>query len=120
MMREPTIRRAAALLGTALLLGIASCTALDPDPRATIGSPGEEDLNALSGEALYARECASCHGASGIPVDTSVKTLRGYAKPFESFDSTMTEGPSGMPQFPEIDAAARHRLYDYIKTFPQE
>ena len=114
------IRRTATLLCIGAMLTIASCSVLDPDPHATIDSPGSTDPNALSGEALYARECASCHGASGIPVDTSVKTLRGYDKPFASFDSTMTEGPSGMPQFPEIDQAARHRLYDYIKTFPRE
>lgn len=117
VMRLPIGRRGLGALAAGLLLGFAGCSVLDPDPRATIdNTAGSTDQT--TGAAIYLRECASCHGTDGAPLTSTAKDLRGYQGTFEDLDTALTVGPSGMPQFPQIDNSARHRLYDHIRTFP--
>lgn len=104
------------LLMGALPLLVAACTILDPNPEATIGREG--DAPPESGESLYLRNCAGCHGMSGVPTDTSVRTLRGWPGDFARFDSTLTIGPGAMPEFPELDSSARRTIFDHIRKFP--
>lgn len=109
-------RRLRRLALTTLALAAGGCTILDPDPEATINQPPAVEM---TGETLYLNHCAGCHGIGGTPSDTStIKTLRGYAKSYDSFDSTLDMAPGIMPLFPQLDSAERMKIYDHIRKFP--
>ncbi len=101
-----------------LLIILSGCTILDPNPRATVANASAVDSSARSAKSIYINKCAGCHGLAGKPADTSVTDLRGYAGAFEAFDGALTIGPSGMPQYPELDTTIRHRLYELVRSFP--
>jgi mono/diheme cytochrome c family protein len=101
---------------------IAGCAAIDPSPEAIIGKPEPpSSTDPKSGREIFDNLCTTCHNTDGSPVDPSIKEsdIRNYSKAFESFDSTLNNGPGAMPIFTQsqIDSAARHRLFDHIKTF---
>jgi mono/diheme cytochrome c family protein len=101
-----------------LLLLLPGCTALDPNPEATVTNPPQAtDTIPQSGEGLYRFYCAGCHGLHGIPTAAGISGIKGYSQPFHAFDSVLTIGPGLMPRFPELDSAQRQRIYDYVRSF---
>lgn len=52
------------------------------------------------GERLYHRNCAECHGSSGISGEKAIPDLRNTALPYEAFDAVVRQGlkvANGMP-----------------------
>lgn len=107
----------AARLATVALALVAGCAVLDPSPEATI-TKDSSTVPALTGEQLYISNCAGCHGLTGAPSDTAiVKDIRDWPGDYAKFDTVMSDnGPGAMPNFPELDQAARRKIFDHIKT----
>jgi mono/diheme cytochrome c family protein len=105
-------------LALSILLAFAGCTVLDPNPGASINRHSDDTTSGeMTGQQLYLRDCANCHGLEGTSVDTlTVKSIKGYDRSYEEFDSVMTSGPGAMPRYPQIDSLHRRMLYQYIKT----
>ncbi len=103
-----------------LTMLVGACDILDPSPEATVTRPAPTDSTEVpTGEALYVRECAFCHGLDGEPVGATITPLSQYSGTFQDFDEVLLEGPGGMPRFPytQLDTTERHEIYDYIQKF---
>lgn len=115
-----TLFRLRALAGATLVgFALVSCGVLDPNPHATITGPGPHDSLAIdTGQSVYERECAVCHGIDGI-ARVNADPLSEYTGTFEQFDAVLLRPPPLMPIFSyqRIDSLSRHRLYEYIQTF---
>jgi mono/diheme cytochrome c family protein len=136
-------RRLAAALGLACLVG--ACAGPAPaEPPAAAGRPGAGGQPAATaawlarGAQLYARECASCHGARGEGQPNWAVPLPDGSLPAPPHDATghtwhHADGElldiverggtiylpgSKMPAFGDkLDAADRRAVLDHIKTF---
>jgi mono/diheme cytochrome c family protein len=102
-----------------VLLLLAGCTILDPNPEATITRPQDSTSGPLTGEQLYRLHCAGCHGIDGISVASTVTQLKDYpdTASYTEFDESLTTGPSGMPAYPQLDSTQRTSIWEYIMTF---
>lgn len=111
---------ALALFALMSVIGIGACDILDPSPEATITEPDTsadecDNLKALNvGSVIYRCQCASCHGADGMPVADDVTDIRGYVS-LTDFEVALSSGPSSMPAFPGLNDAQRALLFEYVK-----
>lgn len=108
-----TLAKAMAVL---VLLAIApGCDVLSPDPTATIGK--DTVTTPVTGKQLYIEHCAGCHGLTGAPLDSiDIPSLMHWQGTTGKFDSTLNEGPAGMPTFPNLNADQRQKIFEYVKT----
>lgn len=107
-------------IALATLLLAVGCDALDPAPEAAVTKVGGDPPLEQTGKALYERNCANCHGLDGISVSPDVTQMKGWTSTstgtFGKLDTTMTQGPSGMPRFDTLDTEARMKIYEHMKT----
>lgn len=108
-----TLARATAAL--VLLAAGSGCDVLNPDPTATIGK--DTVATPVTGKQLYIEHCAGCHGLTGVALDSiDIPSLKHWQGTAGKFDSTLNEGPAGMPTFPNLDADQRQMIFLYVKT----
>lgn len=114
-LRITALSSALALLGFSYFFS--ACSLLDPSPEATVTrveEPSCDDLTLLSGEQIYRCECASCHGVDGVPATEEITDIRGFSAS-DKFEASLNNGPGSMPAYPEIAAAERERLFEYVR-----
>ncbi len=108
-----TLARAVAAL--TLLSATSGCDVLSPDPTATIGK--DTVATPVTGQQLYIDHCAACHGLTGVALDSiDIPSLKHWQGTAGKFDSTLNEGPAGMPTFPNLNADQRQKIFEYVKT----
>jgi mono/diheme cytochrome c family protein len=112
-------------LGGLLLLcaTVAGCALLDPSPEAEVSGPARDrtcdSVASKGGAEIYLCKCIGCHGIGGVAPKNGVRDIDIYADTasFQQFDAILTSGPGTMPRYPDLDSAARRRLYEQMKTF---
>ncbi|NUN51583.1 MAG: c-type cytochrome, partial [Planctomycetaceae bacterium] len=102
--------------GTTTLTARADCAgAEDEDPsnneEIVVVAPGNGSDAAL-GAALYAANCASCHGTDALGTASGPSVLHEDA---EEIQEAVREGEGGMPVFPSIGWAESRRLAAYLR-----
>jgi mono/diheme cytochrome c family protein len=102
---------------------VTGCALLDPSPEAEVSGPVRDrtcdSVASKGGAQIYLCKCIACHGIDGDAPGNGVRDIDIYADTasFEKFDAILTTGPGTMPRYPDLDSAARKRLFEYMKAW---
>ncbi len=93
-----------------------------PASAAAMANPYQGDQDVTAGKALYAKNCAVCHGPTGLGTGNIAPLAHGpaqTAKPGEVF-WFITKGdlPNGMPAWSALPEKDRWQIVSFVKTLP--